>query len=187
MAYVTLEEFAAYLRIDDDVDDAELQFALDAGHAAVDDYAGRSFDLSGSATARTYGDFWYDYSRGMWAVEVDDIGSESSFDCDGWIAFSPRNALTKGRPYERIYLDDIPDADANGLIELEVTAKWGWPSVPSAVKQATLIQSSRFLSRRDAPFGIAGSPETTETRLLSKVDPDVAVLLRSVRRLGSAR
>ncbi len=185
MAYVTLEEFAAYLRIEDDVDDAELQFALDAAHAAVDDFAGWNFDLAGSATARTYDQFWFDYFRGMWVVEVDPIGSLTSFDCDGFIAFGPRNALAQSRPYERIYLDDIPDEDANGLTDLSVTAKWGWPSVPAVVKQATLIQASRFNSRRDAPFGIAGTPETTETRLLSKVDPDVAVMLRSVRRNSS--
>jgi hypothetical protein len=50
--------------------------------------------------------------------------------------------------------------------------------VPSAVKQACLIQASRFFTRRYAPFGVAGSPESgSEMRLLAKVDPDVAVIL----------
>lgn len=50
--------------------------------------------------------------------------------------------------------------------------------IPSAVKQACLIQASRFVTRRYAPFGVAGSPDSgSEIRLLAKVDVDVAVIL----------
>lgn len=50
--------------------------------------------------------------------------------------------------------------------------------IPSAVKQACLIQASRFFTRRYAPFGVAGSPDSgSEIRLLAKVDVDVAVIL----------
>jgi hypothetical protein len=41
------------------------------------------------------------------------------------------------------------------------------------------MQASRLLSRRDAPFGIAGSPEMgSEMRLLAKLDPDVDLLVQ---------
>ena len=61
---------------------------------------------------------------------------------------------------------------------VEVTAKWGWTATPPAVVNANLILASRFLKRRDSPFGMAGSPEMgNELRLLSKLDPDVAVML----------
>lgn len=50
--------------------------------------------------------------------------------------------------------------------------------VPSTIKLATLMQAGRWAKRRDAPFGIAGSPETgSEMRLLAKLDPDVEVML----------
>jgi hypothetical protein len=50
--------------------------------------------------------------------------------------------------------------------------------VPPTIKLATQLQASRWLKRRDAPFGIAGSPELgSELRLLAKLDPDVEVLL----------
>lgn len=66
---------------------------------------------------------------------------------------------------------------------VEVTAQWGWTSVPAVVVQATLIQASRFFMRRLAPFGIAGSPDLgSELRLLSRLDPDVQLLLSGVRR-----
>jgi hypothetical protein len=41
-----------------------------------------------------------------------------------------------------------------------------------------MLQASRFYARRDSPYGVAGSPDLgSEVRLLSKVDPDVAVSL----------
>lgn len=50
--------------------------------------------------------------------------------------------------------------------------------VPSMVKLATQLQASRWAKRRDAPFGIAGSPEMgSELRLLARLDPDVEILL----------
>jgi hypothetical protein len=71
---------------------------------------------------------------------------------------------------------------------VEVTAEWGWAAVPDSVKEATLVQGSRFFMRQQAPFGIAGSPDLgSELRLLQKVDVDVAVMLRPfVRQWGAA-
>lgn len=58
--------------------------------------------------------------------------------------------------------------------------------VPGPVELACLIQASRWFKRKDAPFGIAGSPELgSELRLLSKLDPDVEVLLDAVDYLAT--
>jgi hypothetical protein len=64
-----------------------------------------------------------------------------------------------------------------------VTARWGWPSVPFPVEQAALQQAVRLFARRSSPFGVAGSPELgSELRLLSRLDPDVEMLLGPYRR-----
>jgi len=64
---------------------------------------------------------------------------------------------------------------------------WGWSAVPVPVKEATYLQASRFHSRRDSPYGIAGSPDQgSELRLLSRVDPDVAVSLSDFVRWWAA-
>jgi hypothetical protein len=62
---------------------------------------------------------------------------------------------------------------------LAVTAKWGYAAaIPKSVIEANLLQASRLFSRRQSPYGVAGSPDLGgELRLLAKVDPDVAVLL----------
>jgi hypothetical protein len=66
---------------------------------------------------------------------------------------------------------------------VRVTALWGWSAVPPAIEQATLLQASRLLIRRDSPYGVAGSPEAgTEIRLLARLDPDVDVAVAPYRR-----
>ncbi len=38
---------------------------------------------------------------------------------------------------------------------LQVTAKWGWPAIPSPVKQACLMLASETVKLKGAPFGVA--------------------------------
>jgi hypothetical protein len=92
----------------------------------------------------------------------------------------PVNAAAEGRPFERLVVDTASVGKPTGLDgEISATGKWGWAAVPVAVKQATLLQASRFHTRRQAPFGIAGSPDSgSEMRLLAKLDPDVAVSVK---------
>lgn len=59
--------------------------------------------------------------------------------------------------------------------------------IPASVQLATLIQGSRLVSRRNSPYGVAGSPEMqSELRLLSELDPDVRELLRNDRVMWGA-
>lgn len=191
--YVTVEELAAYLRIDDDVDDVQLAVAITAASRAIDDHTNRQFGLVDPAVAQTY-TARYDYERCRWVVDVDDFQTNVGLvvvlaDLGTVTTFvkEPQNAIVKGRPWTRISFTDDSEFTPTGAVdEVGVIAKWGWTAVPTPVKQATLLQASRFFKRRDAPFGVAGSPELgNELRLLAKVDPDVAVALRGYTRLRS--
>jgi len=59
--------------------------------------------------------------------------------------------------------------------------------VPGPIHQACLIQTNRLIMRRDAPFGVAGSPEVgSEVRLLARLDPDVETMVRPyMRKIGT--
>lgn len=77
--------------------------------------------------------------------------------------------------------DDLDLAIAIGaasrLIDVSCNTTFDDP-IPDAVKLACTIQAARFFKRRDAAFGVAGSPELgNELRLLAKLDPDVALLV----------
>lgn len=185
--YVTANELKSFLRIDvaDTVDDAQLAFAITAASRAVDLTTKRQFGQAAAAEARIYTPRW-DGSRCRWVIEIDDLQDATGLTVTttaGTINLftkQPVNAVVNGKPWTRLVVDPtaavIPKGTEN---EATVTAKFGWSAVPPTIKQATLLQASRLFKRRDAPFGVAGSPEAgSEVRLLARIDPDVAVTLR---------
>lgn len=181
--YLEADDLAAYLRIEDadaEGDATELALAVTAASRSIDDYCRRQFGSTETAEARTFG-----WSCGT--LHLDDVATDAGFLVNGvaiptgWL-LGPVNAVSKGRPYTRLCapLAEITDDP------VIITAVWGWPvDVPVPVQQACRVQAARFFKRRDAPFGIAGSPEAgSEMRLLAKLDPDVAVMLRRYRRIA---
>lgn len=178
--YAEVDALATYERIPDDVDDAQLARAITTASRAVDRHCRRQFGLLDAPAVRYYQPRW-DARLSSVVVDIDDLMTTTGLEVDGEATASPvllpRNAAADGMPWRVLKLD------AMNWAEVAVTALWGWTEVPDAVKQATLLQASRFLARRNAPFGIAGSPDTgSEMRLLAKVDPDVAVSLEPYRR-----
>jgi uncharacterized phiE125 gp8 family phage protein len=197
--YVTSAELKAFLRISHTDDDAQVALAITAASRAVDTHAGRQFGVVASAEERFYTGRW-DRRRRRWVVDLDDLMSVTGFDAqvqdaDGTdlgaiddYVLEPRNAAAKGRPWTSLTVRPDSTYKPTGLTdEIAVTALWGWSSVPTAVKEATLLQASRIFHRRTSPFGIAGSPDDgSEMRLLARVDPDVAVTLNPYKRWWAA-
>lgn len=60
---------------------------------------------------------------------------------------------------------------------LEVTAQFGWSSVPEQVKQACLMKSNILVLRKDSPYGIAGFSEFGVVRINRTEDPEITRLL----------
>lgn len=59
--------------------------------------------------------------------------------------------------------------------------------IPAAITYACILQAARLVKRKDAIFGVLGSPEMGgEIRLLAKLDPDVQVLVRPYKRWWGA-
>lgn len=183
--YITAEELRAFVRVGDTADDVYLAVAATAASRAIDQHCNRQFGLVEVAEERKYTGR-ADAERGRWVVDIDDLMSTTdlAIEIDGTALdlyeLEPVNAAAKGRPWTRLVVDSdaavLPAGDRN---EVVITGIWGWTAVPTAVKQAAYLQGSRFLSRRDSPYGIAGSPDVgSEMRLLSRVDPDVGVSLR---------
>lgn len=175
--YASTADLAAYLRIEDAVDDVELALAVTASSRSIDLHTNRQYGLVAAAEERTY-PARYDRRRCRWVVVIDDLMTTTGLVVAG-VAYDadlhrlePLNAAVTGRPWTLLVLDTSPGD------EVVIEARWGWTAVPTAIEQATLLQAARLFKRRDAPFGIAGSPESgSEMRLLARVDPDVAVTL----------
>lgn len=196
---VTVDELKSYLRIpvdeEDTTDDAELQLAVSAASSAIQQIANRSFEVAGeSATPRV---FTATRHGGRYEIVVDDFQDDTGLEVasdpledesfsEAVTAYSLRPFNVGDSAYNLIALDRGYSVPLHAGA-IEVTAKWGWTEVPNAVKLATLIQAARFFKRRDAPFGISGSPEVQgEMRLLAKIDPDVEVAIRPFKRIWGA-
>lgn len=196
--YITEAQFRSYVNsgniLSGTAGTAEIAFAISAASRAIDSYTGRQFGLAGSAVARYYSAFGQGNDE---VIVIDDlmtttglevsINSEPGGSYDTLLTlntdyyFEPLNALADNKPYTRIMTRDasFPLWTAG----VEVVAKWGWSEVPALVEQACLIQASRFYNRRNSPYGIAGSLEQgSELRLLSRLDPDVQLLLQPLVR-----
>ncbi len=199
--YVTTAELKTVMGISDSADDASLALAISAASRAVDRYTNRQFGIVAAAETREYTAEWDRrrfgaFGSGRWIVRHDDISSPAVTGLAATVAagsidvyaLKPANAADASRPYEYMVIDPTSTHRPIGSEdEVSITARWGWNAVPDAVKQATTIQALRFFKRKDAPFGVAGSPDLgSELRLLAKVDPDVAVILGPFTRWWSA-
>jgi hypothetical protein len=199
-SYVTVAELADWIEADET--DTRLPFAVAAASRAVDRHchAGglRQFGKVAAPEQRFYTPRW-SRRRGRWVLTTDDFqtvtGLAVNLDLDGSGSFAdavtdsqklPLNAAQEGQPWTHLVLPESVNGQLCGAEgEVAVTALWGWTDVPVSVKTATLLQGARVFTRKVAAFGIAGTPESGESgglRLLAKIDPDAAVMLREYRR-----
>jgi len=189
--YCTLAEVKAALRITDSIDDSLLETAVESASRLVDGYAGRNFYSAGSAVR-------YFTPEDRIVCEIDDLISLTSLqvseDLDSvfdqtWAAtdyqLEPLNGKVDGLtgwPSTRIRAVGAYIFGTNiGEASVKVTGTWGWSAVPTAVKQATVIQASRIFKRLDSPLGVLSSPDLGYIRVGTRLDPDVQQLVEPYR------
>ena len=191
--YVALSTLKSALGITGSTDDDFLNLAIDAAEQGIDDLCGRVFTAAGSTSARTYRASPYlavtdDISTLTGLVVKTDTAADGTFDTT-WAStdyqVEPLNNLAKGRAVFNLRAvgDYLFPVYGDGLASLEVTANWGWPAVPDAVKQAALMYSSRLYGRKASPMGVIGVGDFGPVRI-SRSDPDIAHLLMDYRRPG---
>lgn len=197
MAYATLAELKDWVGITpaDLADDSKLTLALDAASALIDAHTGQYFTPDSAVAIRDY------VATDRKTLEVAPISSATGLivatddNDDGvyetiWAAtdhrLAPPNAPASARPWTRLIAvgpRNFPVGVGRRWPGVRVTARGGWPAVPPAVKQATLIQAAFLWARKDSRFGVAGSPEFgNEMRVETSLDRTAQALLRSVRR-----
>jgi hypothetical protein len=193
--YLTLAEAKAYLRTADTIDDVEIAGWITAASRAIDYRCNRQFGQLAAPAARVYRrtPVWSP-DLCLWTIDVDDVQDLTGLTVNG-VAYAsqrgvmlPDNAPADSRPWTQIGFADQPTPSTYAApVALTVVARWGWTAVPAQVPAACKLQLSRWMSRRDSPNGIAGSPESGQLRLLARLDPDVATTLGGLgrrRRVG---
>lgn len=196
--YTTLLELKGFVGIPaaDTGDDTLLELAVETASRWIDHYTGRRFWIDVAVVARTYTATTYNLLdvdpistlTGL-VVKTDDNDDgtyETTWTIGTDFRAAPANAAANGVPWNQLVAigsRTFPTATSRRFPGVEVTAKGGWPAAPpSDIKQACLLQSARLWKRKDAPFGVAGSADFGEMRLLSALDPTVTDLLSPYRR-----
>lgn len=177
MTIATSDELRDWLDVPDRIDANDiplLELALAAATEAVNEYTGRSWSAV-SSTTRIY-DGW------CREVYVDNLTTvtllEESTDRTSWTArtdywLEPANTTPKTRVV----------SDTMFARFVRVTSTFDDSTIPSAVKQATLIVAARLWSRRRSASGVEGFGEFGVVRITRASDPDVAMLLDPHRRV----
>jgi hypothetical protein len=192
--FATRTELKARLGITDTNDDTPLDNALAAATNSIIGYCGRNFNKNGSAIARPY------YTRDACLAIVDDIstttglvvqtddGDDGTYETTWTITtdftLEPLGGVRAGEPgwpYWKIRITGNRYFPTWGYRpNLQVTADFGWPAVPSAVKEACLGLAEENFKMKDAPFGVAGFSDFGAVRV--RENPKVAALLQRYMR-----
>jgi hypothetical protein len=147
-------------------DTAEIEAAIGAVSRTIDDYCGRFFYSAAGTVLFTASNYGYAELPGDWSA----ITSITNKDFIGW--------PTTGIIITTFGSHTFPVGITEGV---KVIGTRGWAAVPAAVSQACALQTVRIHARRATPFGVAGSPDGGIIRLLSRLDPDVELMLRPYR------
>ena len=197
--YATLTQIKNYMSISDNTDNDLLEDLIESASRSIDRMANRRFYLDTTASARLY----RAYSDIF--VYVDDIGTTSNLsvalDINGNGTYTktltlnqdyildPLTASSLGRPFTQLTMVSntetwpiFPGLTQNGLRPgVQVTARWGWPSVPDDINMACLILTADLYKRKDAPGGILGLGDLGVVRM-SPIGRDVTAMVRAYKK-----
>lgn len=192
--YATLAEVKTFLSITDSVDDTLLEGMVEAASRSIDRMANRRFYLDTTATARLY------RANDALQLFIDDVGSATglivALDATGLGNYTntltlntdyildPITAPSLNRPWNVVTIVSASsafEAPINYRPGVQVTAKWGWPSIPDDINQACMILTADLYKRKDAPGGIIGLGDLGAIRM-SPVGRDITQMVRAYRR-----
>ena len=197
--YATLTQIKNYMSISDNTDNDLLEDLIESASRSIDRIANRRFYLDTTASARLY----RAYSDIF--VYIDDLGTTTDLvvktDSNGNGSYAktltlnqdyildPLTAPSLSRPYTQLTMVSntetwpiFPGLTQNGLRPgVQVTARWGWPSVPDDINMACLILTADLYKRKDAPGGILGLGDLGVVRM-SPLGRDVTAMVRAYKK-----
>jgi hypothetical protein len=187
--YATLADVKAALRITDSVDDSLIELSIEAASREIDGYCNRVFySTSGTRVYQNVDSFMTNtddiISITRLRTSDDGVLYDTTWSTSDY-QLEPLNGVAGGlvQPFTRIraigdYLFPVWSVTGTygNKASVEVQGVFGWPSVPTAVKQATILLAMRQFKRYDSPTGIMGFGDIGAIRV-SRTDPDVQALL----------
>jgi hypothetical protein len=201
--YCSLADVKAAARITDNIDDTLLELSIESASREIDSYTERVFySTGGTPVARVY------IPQDIYLVETDDIISvttvksdsagDGTFDVTWTVSdfqLEPLNGRAGGidTPATRIraigdYLWPVyePRNVNSNQASVQVTGVFGFATVPTAVRQATILSALRQYKRYESPTGVLGFSDIGAVRVGTKLDPDVERMIQPYRKVRMA-
>ena len=174
-------------------EDDEIDQVVNSVSRAIDDACGRFFYSTAGTVLYTAEDFLYlsidDFSA-ITEIKIDEMNAGTANVTLSATTDYRGEAVTAipGFPYTAVRITSFgtktfPVGVTQGV---SVGGTRGFAAVPQPVIAATLLQCVRTHARRNSPYGVAGSPDGGIIRLLSRLDPDVELMIRPYRRVKEA-
>lgn len=183
--YATLSQLKTYLSTSTTNEDSRMESAIESASRAIDAECRRVFYSFSDVR-------YYQAEASDYIALPDDVLTITELACDrgnrNYVTLSVTDyELEPGHtPYTSIHQSPTSrqpfPTNRRGI---RITGTFGHNttgSYPDAINQACLILAVRFLKRRDAAFGVIGTPELGYTRIQAK-DPEVRMLIQPYRRL----
>lgn len=185
--YITAATLAAEVGASNERDQLKLDAAVGAASRQVDHHCGRRFYQDSTVVIREFypqsaicvdlleqpgTDPKVEISTTSGLIVKIDAAGDGSFGTTLTVntdfLLLPRNAAADGRPYSELYAVGnyyFPTL-CNGRAGVQITARFGWATVPDEVVRATTLQAIYLFKSKDAPLGIAQfGPEGAGMRL----------------------
>ena len=185
--YATLAEVKSALRITDSADDVLLENEIESASRRVDGYCGRFFYQTSSTAIPVYP---YDIYRVNFPADLPNTSVTIKIDTNANGTYSttlvqgvdyilePTDATIRMRPYRNARMvggQTFPTFVEPSFPTVQITAVWGWNSIPDDVRAATILLTLRQFARLNAALGVVGFADMAIT--VRAVDPDVRDLL----------
>jgi hypothetical protein len=171
--YATVPQMKERLTLEDDdtVEDTQLLRALKSASRGINHFCGRQFNDKGSASARVYrpgredllklDDF---HSLDGLVIKTDDgdSGTYGTTWTEADYELEPLNGVVNGEegwPWWRIRAVGSRRLRCGRRASVQVTARWGWESVPDDVNESCLVSAVEIFKLKDTPFGVGGYSE----------------------------
>ena len=194
--YCSLQDVKSALRLTDNVDDGLLEKAIESASRRIDGYCGRFFYKSTSTSINIYPINEYllrmpqDLATSTVTIKIDTTanGTYATTLTQGVdYILEPTDAVLQSRPYLNARMvggATFPLFVTPSFPTVQVTAQWGWNTVPDDVNQACVLLAMRQFARLNAALGVVGFADMAIT--VRAVDPDVRDLLSPYKMFGIA-
>lgn len=172
MSYATVGQVRSWLGVADSADDVELTLALAAAEAAIDTHCGYAFGLDASPVARLFAAERLDLldvaAAGLPIGSSASIVIATDTDADGvyettWASgdfqLEPLNGRGAGGavwPYTAIRAIGDKAFPVGPRAMVQITARFGWPAVPTRVRTASIMLTAAWHQRRATVTGRSG-------------------------------